>query len=249
VPLLLGHQVERAFLAPVYYTDRSMQYFADVPILDRYAAVFFLLAVVMGCYQFFDRRWAIPLLWGGGILFGGVALTIDAPFYPRLAGSTAIYFLLIAGGMHAVLHSFRDRWVEKSVLLGFFGLCTLLSIGFNLNYFYNTYASDRNIRNSHYAQTELARYMKTLPPETYFYVFSGTHFALNSGTVQFIANGYQGTDQQQLPSVWKTPPFMVIVDGNRKELLPDLNIHFPDQKPQEHRSPLGDLLFYSIPIK
>lgn len=242
-------QVERAYLAPIYYSDTSMQYSGTKPFLDYAAAILFMVALVVGSFYFFDTRWSIPILWIFAILTAGGVLTVDAPFYPRLAGLTTLFFILIAGLFASVMNTINRNSLLSMAAYGVFGVCAIYSVSLNLPYFFGTYAHDMNPKNAHYSQTQLGYFVKEKPKDSYFYVFSGVHMMFNSGTVSFLAKEYNGRDLEKIPDSWKEPPFWIVIDGSRANVLYSLKEKFPAAKETKILSPEGFVLFYSLLIE
>ena len=242
-------QFERAYLSPIYYPDTSMQYSGTKPFLDPVLSVFFMLALIIGSIYFFDARWSVPIFWILAILTAGGALTVDAPFYPRLAGLTALFFVLIAAFFSSVLRSMNRNNFLAYAVYGFFGICAVFSAGYNLHYFFSTYANQVSSQNAHYAQTQLAYFVKEKPRDNFFYVFSGVHMMFNSGTVSFLAKGYNGKDLDTIPETWMNPPFWIVIDGTRETILYKLREKFPAAKEAKALSPQGFVLFYSLLIE
>ncbi|MBD3266049.1 hypothetical protein GF373_05215 [bacterium] len=246
---VIREQLKRAFWAPVYYADTSMQYHGERPFLDRVAAVFFMLSVFVGCYRLFDYRFSIPLLWGVGILLTGGVMTVDAPFYPRLVGLTGLLFILIGGLFSSMWQTAVKNALLKKVGFLFLAACVVFSSHSNLTYFFGRYANEVSPRNPHYAQTRMARWIDEQDPRAFIYVFPGTYLSFGSGTVKFMAKDHKGGDMRRIPNQWKKPPFHIIIDAGRRPTLFAIQKQFPRVEREEHRSALHDLLFYTLSIE
>jgi len=232
--IILREQLRRAFLAPIHYTDHSMQYLGDLPLLDHVSAVFFMLAVWIGCFLFFDFRWGVLLLWSCAILLIGGAFTLDAPFYPRLVGSTGILFLLIGGVFSIILRQKRGTFLSSlnGVIIS---LCAGAALFINAAYFFDTYANETNVRNAHFTQTQVAHFILERDPKAF--------------TIMFLVKNGQGRNITRIPTTWNSAPFTVIIDAGKTEIVSELQEEFPGVKLQHHQSPLGDIIFYSLSVE
>ncbi|MDP8243493.1 MAG: glycosyltransferase family 39 protein [Candidatus Hinthialibacter antarcticus] len=241
------NQVERALLAPVLYLDQSAQFGGDAPMLDHISAALFVLAAGVALLRFYDPRRAAPLLWTLAIMFTGAALLMDAPFYPRLAGLAPLLFILIAGLFHEIettaLHM-RLQWPTRIAV----GLLIAFALSSNVHEFFGRYAHETSPRSIHYPQTQLAYWIQQLPPQTQTYVFAGPHCSAQSGTVRFIANGFQPRNVASVDEIPSLEQSVIVVDPTKKQLLPVIQNQFAGGKVTLHRNPFGDLMFYTVSL-
>ncbi len=232
-------QVKRALLAPILFSDTSMQYGGQKPFLDRITSVLFMLAFFVMLIRFYDVRWSLPFGWLLAILIAGGALTVDTPFYPRLAGTTALYFLVVSGLISAVLSSGnRSREISYSSAM-FTSVVVLIAMVINLHAYFIHFANETSPVNVHYAQTRLAYYAKEKGPQTTFYVLSGSHFKFNSGTVHFVAPNVRGFDLEQFPPTIESGPVALVVDESKKNLIPHVEEKLPEAETREFYSPVN----------
>ncbi len=242
--LIWRKQFQRAFLAPIRYSDTSMQYGGQKPFLDPIAAVLFMLAFFITAYRFYDPRWSLPFAWILAFLITGGAFTVDTPFYPRLAGITALLFLPLAGLFASLQNSTRKEWDTNRAVIAFSTLLALISMGFNLHAYFHVFAKETDPANIHYPQTHLAYYIKDQGAQTFFYVLSSGHFRFDSGTVQFLAKNHEGRDLHQLPDPFPPGPLAVIVDDSKRSLRSQIEHRLPEAVKETVYSPMsGSHLF------
>ncbi len=237
-------QTKRALLSTVLYPDSSVQYHGDAPMLDRMTAIFFMIGIVLACYRFFEPRWSVPAGWMLAILLAGGALTVDAPFFPRLAGACTLLFFPVAGLLSNLLSQTRRNY--HSTGLFFAGLIIIVAGGLNLHQYFNIYANQISPKSVHYIQTKMAYAIAERNPEEYIYVFKGSHLSYKSGTVLFLAGHRPGEDLVDIPLNWRSGPFSVFVDSKRDDILPILKDKLSTFTITQHKSSNGQLLFTSF---
>ncbi|MBI1390427.1 MAG: hypothetical protein GC154_18470 [bacterium] len=244
---ILMNQAERAWLAPLAFLDRSGQYGARTPMLGWLAGVPFVLGAAAALTRGRGARGLAAFLWLAAILTAGGALTIDDPFYPRLAGGAGLLFLTIAGGF-AALERFSGARIRAARWL--IAAMTLAATVMQLHAFFYGYARRDAPLMVHYPQTRLAYWIAAQPAGTSVFVIAGPHGSFQSGTVRFLAPDARGRDVASAAEIPMPPgPAAAIVDPTRKSELPALLDRFPDAKVDLHRNPRGDLLFYSVELK
>lgn len=241
--VVLREQGKRALLAPVLYTDSSMQYHGEWPFLERIGAVLFMMSVAVAAYRFFEPRWLTPAIWISAILLAGGALTVDAPFYPRLAGISTLLFLPIAGLFSLLLDRNEGKWKSAAN----FAIIALVAVcaGRNLYFYFHDYSTCESVQSVHYSQTQMAKLIQENYPTQYIYVFDGPHFSFNSGTVQFLIPN-KGEDLTKIPAVWDKKDYIIVVSNNRSDLLPALKEQFPAYTIREYKTPDGHRLFTTL---
>ncbi len=244
VSVIWREQTKRALLSTVLYPDASVQFHGHAPMLDCVTAIFFMIGIVLACYRFFEPRWSVPVGWMLAILLVGGALTVDAPFYPRLAGACTLLFFPIAGLLSNLLsQTRRNSHIAGLVFSGVF----IIAAGFlNLHQYFNIYANQISPKSVHYIQTKMAYAIAERDPEEYIYVFKGSHLAYNSGTVLFLAGNRPGEDLMDIPSNWRSDPFSVFVDSKRDDIIPILKEKLSTFTITQHKSSDGQLLFNSF---
>ncbi|MGC9327278.1 MAG: ArnT family glycosyltransferase [Candidatus Hinthialibacter sp.] len=241
--LVLREQVEKALFSTILYSDTSIQYNGKMPFLDRFSAVLFVMGVVISAYRFFEPRWSTPTLWIFGILLVGGAFTVDAPFFPRLAGAATLLFIPIAG---IFSHLFSARPPGVKIAYGLAFLLAAASGAVNLHYYFHRHSNSISPNSVHYPQTQMARLILERDPQEFIYVFSGPHFAFNSGTVRFLAPNRRGKDFSRLPPLWQNRDCAIFVHSGHSHLLPVLKEQFPDSIIREHKTPDGVRMFITL---
>ena len=244
VSVIWREQTKRALLSTVLYPDTSVQYHGDAPMLDCVTSILFLIGIVLACYRFFEPRWSVPVGWMFAILLVGGALTVDAPFFPRLAGACTLLFFPVAGLFSNLLSQTR----RNSHTIGLFlaGIIIIVAGGLNLNQYFNIYANQISPKSVHYIQTKMAYAIAERDPEEYIYVFKDSHLSFNSGTVLFLAGYRPGEDLVDIPTNWRSGPFSVFVDSKRDDILPILKERLSTFTITQYKSLDGQLLFTSF---
>lgn len=242
--LILREQTKRALLSPLLYPDTSVQYQGKMPFLDRCTAVLFMMGIVIAGYRFFELRWSVPVLWIVGILLAGGAMTVDAPFYPRLTGAATLFFIPISGVLSLVVSPSTKKY-EKTVLV--FSLIPIVfSAGVNLSHYFITYAGTISPQSVHYAQTQMAYLIRQRDPGETIYVLNGPHFSFNSGTVRFLAEPRKGLDVQDPLAIPNDRPCSIFIDASLRSALPTLKERFPAYTIQSHDTLYGYPMFIAI---
>jgi 4-amino-4-deoxy-L-arabinose transferase-like glycosyltransferase len=100
-------QLRNAVLLFNLTPDTSLQYGLRRALLDPASAVFFVLGLAGVCTAIGTRRAQLLLLWIVVPVIVGGALTIDAPFYPRISGALPFVAITIALGIAQVLNGLR----------------------------------------------------------------------------------------------------------------------------------------------
>ncbi len=241
---IFRRQMERALLSPILYSDTSMQYNGRAPFLNPLLSVLFMIGVTAAACRFYDLRGSVPVGWILGILLAGGALTVDAPFYPRLAGAAALLLLPVAGVM--------SRWLGtgpvslKSLPALFLAVVVLVSAGIDLRHYFVTYARTIDPASIHYAQTRMAYAIKEQGSDLFAYVLRGPHFSFGSGTVQFLAKGHRGMDIDRLPDSNLQANAYFIVDESQAGWLSTLKERFPAYRIHEYKNPQGQRIFITL---
>jgi 4-amino-4-deoxy-L-arabinose transferase-like glycosyltransferase len=249
--IILQQQLKRALLAPVVYPDKSLQYGGPKPMLDPVAAGLLMLGVVIACCSIRHPREMFPLLWIVSLLTVGAALTVDAPFYPRIAGVVPMLALLAGRTLDRLTRfpgGVRSRLV-RGVQIGAV-LVVLGVIAFhNVRTYFWEYRPDRSM---HYAVTLMAHRIAEQSPETFTYFMVPPQFYFNMGTIRLIAGDHPGMDVEEpsaiIPSLPLNPerPLLFIVGLHRLEAVAMIQARYPNAQVTEHRNPDGTHLFTSV---
>lgn len=241
--LILREQVQRAFFAPLIHADSSIQYNGRKPILDTTNAALWALSVAVALFLFWRMEWALPMFWIAGVLFTGGVLTIDSPFFPRLAGSTALYFLMIAGIFHTIFKALDEYLIWKYVMYILAGVIVVISATDNLHHYFKTFATEISLQNIHARQTRLGHFLHEHKDKKILF-FPGSHTSTQSGTCLLLAPNHQGSDIHGLPTQINDPNTLVVLDPAQHQIRAEILQLMPGAKEQVLFLPNGDLAFY-----
>lgn len=236
-------QVERALLAPVFYRDRSGQYGAPFAMLDPVSGALWGIGLAVCVWRIRKAQYGLPLFWLAAVLILGGALSIDTPFYPRLAGAPPLLFMIVAVGLKAVF----ERAFRVSRVLAWTLIISLTAFsGYqNTVRFYHIYGRQLAPDTVHYQQTQLAD-LTLRHANVTWYVLAGGPGLLNSGTVRFLHPTVKGRDlqsPQQLPGRFEQPSVLLVPAG-RKDWLAWALRNFPDRRVEMRYDDRGRFAFY-----
>ncbi len=120
---ILWDQFQRAALAFNFYPDRTVWYGLPQPLLDPFFGAIFLLGLIYGTVQLFDRQEGprvAPMVawWWGGMLLGGM-FTESPPSSQRLITLAVPACFFIAYALWEILQLARQalRWVPVEAVL------------------------------------------------------------------------------------------------------------------------------------
>lgn len=245
--VILWSQVLRSVLAPVAVPDSSGQFGAGMPKLDRWMAMLLMLGLAVSLPRLRDERVWVPLLWCGSILVAGAVLLIDAPFYPRLAGATFLWYLPIAMLVALLLHAL-PKPVAASYGLVAVALLVLLSSMIHLHQFFVVYRSVDDVSGIHFSQTRLARFVQQVPEETFVYVYDEAMGRIGSGTVQFLVPDARGQDITSLDELREDRrPWAVILAPEDRDALAAMLGRYPEARVERHMDGF-DLVCYEVRV-
>ncbi len=246
--IIIRQQLKRALFAPLIYADTSIQYNGQRPILDYVSASLWAAGAACALFLLWHPQWSLPLIWTISILIAGGALTVDPPFFPRLSGSTAFYFLLIAGlfGWWFRLLEAKPYWQYGSYLAA--AVIVAAAAGLNLSHYFATFANEISVENIHARQTRLAYFMRQHCPEHKILLIPGPHISTNSGTCNFLANECQAMDIESLPEAFQSKNVIVVIDPSQAGIRQEVLQRFEGVEERMHYLPNGELAFYSYRI-
>jgi hypothetical protein len=174
--------------------DASEQYHYEGPMFDPVTGVLFVLGVAEFCASFRQRRSCLALLWLLGPVIVGGALTIDAPFYPRVSGAVPFAVLAAAFAMHRLLGVVRTLlpnrarpWVGRVA-----ALCTMgLVVAINVRTYFWDYAPSRHLSPG----VQIAEWVhRHGAGKTTYMVGGAPHYYIKHGTIRFLTHGYDTRD-------------------------------------------------------
>lgn len=228
--MLLEHARRSLFILN-YYIDKSTQYSLNLPFLDPFAAVLFILGVG---FSLFRWRWVgyITLLgWALLALIVGCFLTANAPFWPRLLvllPPTALLGALAFNQMYVVVRRALERIDRRVALVApVAATCVFVVVGV-LNW--NSYVAAK--KSFATPRTSIGRYMAEQPLTARGYVISDD-FRYMDREFDFLSPGklvanltpedVDAGNIQQLGS-----PTLFILSREQREVLERLQQMFPE---------------------
>lgn len=241
--LIIREQLKRALFSPLVYADSSIQYNGQKPMLDFVSASLWAVSAALALFLVWKTEWSLPLLWIVSILLTGGAFTVDAPFFPRLSGSTALYFVLIAGVFSTVFRALDEKPYWQYAAYGLSGLLALTSVCLNLNHYFGTFANEISMRNIHARQTRLGYFLQEHSGQPVLF-FPGPHTSTQSGTCLLLAPNHHATDIHSLPEHIAQLDTIIILDPSHIRYRQQAVEIMPGAKEQELLMPNGELAFY-----
>lgn len=231
--------------------DSSEQYGYDSAMFDPISGVLFALGVAAFCARAAERRSSLALLWLAAPVIVGGALTIDAPFYPRVSGAVPFAVLAAAFALHRALQTAREwfpsrvgQWGAGAVALGLLG-----SIGaINVWTYFVDYAPGRHLSPG----VQIAEFVRQHGTGKTTYMVGGAPgFYIRHGTIRFLTHGYETRDIIDLNQYLRTGRldparslFVVMPAG--KDLLPRLSEAVGPVDVEPHYYTNGRLDFYGV---
>jgi len=227
-------QTKRSLLMFNYSIDSSTQFGFPHPMFSSLLAP--LVALGLGCAL---RRWKLPgmmliLIWLAPIMAVGGAMTVDAPFWPRLVGILPVAGLAAALALDQLWDVVKGLWGRRAALaLGVALTVFLVMIGWrNWNLYYET------VRDNAHPQARIGRFLDSLPAEVAACNFADPN-ELRVRETQFLAWPRQLVD---LPSdapdaaldQCPGPPVVWILSPNHLDRLPVVRARWPNGITQEH---------------
>jgi hypothetical protein len=232
---VLAQQAQRAALLFWTYTDSSTQFGARRAFLDGFSAL--ALALGIGYAVFTLRRLgsALSLGWLLVILFLGCFLTINAPFFPRLAMLVAPAALLGGVALDRLSFSVEALFSYRRRLLGSLVPGVALAIAFTLTGFANWTWYETSFRSWASSASLLARYLAARPGFHAYSVAVPFWWAL-SRDFRFLAPGQLVGDLD--PALVSQGQFdasqTLVISPDRASLVAELRSRFPDAVVEAH---------------
>ena len=243
---VLGQQAQRGALLFWTYTDTSTQFGARRAFLDGFSAT--ALALGIGYALFTLRRMgsALNLGWLLTILFLGCFLTVNPPFFPRLAVLVAPAALLGAVALDRLYDSFEALLSRRSRLVGWLLPGVALTIAFTLTGLANWTWYEKTFKSWATSNAHLARYLAAHPGFHAYSVAVPFWWALNR-EFRFLAPGQLQGDLD--PALVEKGQFdsrqTLVISPDRSSLVAALRSRFPDAVIETHpaNSP-GEVAFF-----
>lgn len=196
---ILAEQFLRAAGAFHVFTDRTVWYGADRPLLGLSAGAFAVLGMAWAVAHWRDRRYFLVLIWFWSVIISGGMLTESPPSSQRLVIAIPAVALLVAFGL---LESVRllcrllrygRRW--ENLALGL--LVSLLAVSSIRYYFVEFAPSGRYGSENGETATMVAYYLRDQNTGTQVYLFGAPRIYWSFGTMGFLAPQVSGRDVVQ----------------------------------------------------
>ena len=195
---VLYDQFRRAALAFHYYPDRTVWYGLKEPLLDPIFGAIFLLGLIYGTLQLFNRRVGprvAPMVawWWGGMILGGL-LTESPPSSQRLITLAVPVSFFIAYAMWELVGLAGQRF--KSLPAGAvitIGVLLFASVSFSTYFVDYTPQQFYGGRNAEMA-TEIAPRLNELKDENRFYFIGAPWMYWGFATLPYLVPGAEARD-------------------------------------------------------
>ena len=196
---ILAEQVLRSAGAFHVYTDRTVWYGADRPLLGFLAGILGLLGMTWAVAHWRERRYFLMLIWYWGVIFTGGVLTEGPPSSQRLVMAIPAVCLLVVAGLEAAVSLARRllgaRPVTEKLALGL--LIAALAAS-NLSYYFVTFTpSHRYGSQNGETATMIGHYLHGQAGGTQVYFLGAPRIYWGFGTMGFLAPQVVGHDIEQ----------------------------------------------------
>ncbi len=195
---ILFDQFRRAALAFNYYPDRTVWYGLREPLLDPFFGAIFLLGLIYGTLQLFNRRVGpriAPMVawWWGGMILGGM-FTESPPSSQRLIALAVPVSFFIAYAMWELVQlagqSFKNITTNAAIAIG-----VLLFAFISLNTYFVDYTPQQLYggRNAEMA-TQIAPRLNELKDENQFYFVGAPWMYWGFATLPYLVPEAEAED-------------------------------------------------------
>jgi len=196
---LIAEQFRKAFLAYNLFPDRVAWYSPNIPLMDFWTSLFFVLGLVVSVARMLKWRYAVFVLWFVLVMALGGALTENPPSSQRLVSSAAPAVFFVAIALRELARVVRDlaglgKVSYRGVLAGLAIVLAILSVRFYFGPYQQswTYGS----LNAEVA-TRIGYYLRDLGPGYKEYFFGAPRMYADFGSTPFIAKRIQLHDVAQ----------------------------------------------------
>jgi hypothetical protein len=184
-----------------FTSDLSTQYGSSRPMLDYVSAPLFIFGIAYALSKFRRERYLLFLVWLLATLIIGVIITIDAPFYPRLASIIPLPYLFSAIALDRIWAALKRTLGQSRRLLVAFPLLAiwLITTGFvNYQGYFESYVEeDAPIS----LATGIAHYVRGLGDEYFVFLVGPPRLYFDYGTIRFLAPEVQGVSVTDISTV------------------------------------------------
>jgi 4-amino-4-deoxy-L-arabinose transferase-like glycosyltransferase len=231
--------------------DTSLQYGYHGPLLEPVSAVLFVLGVGLAAARSCRRHHQLLLLWTALPLIAGAALTIDAPFYPRISGILPFVAVLAAlplrrlsSALRVVVPGSAGRWGAGLAAAGL--LVAIFSN--NLRSYFLEYSPSHRLSPA----VEISAWIREHGAGKTTYMVGGAPaFFIRHGTIRFLTHGYDTRDIRDLARHLRSQKLdparsVFIVMPRGKDLIPRLLDAVGPARVDTQRNERGEILFYTV---
>lgn len=216
-PHIVLIQLREALLLFNVTADTSLQYGHPLALLDPISAVFFVVGFAGVCTAITMRRAQLLFLWIVTPVIVGGALTIDAPFYPRISGALPFVAITIALGITQLLNALRavalrlphraGATLERDgthvrsrriVTAGAVGLITVAVLSATTADNLRSYFIDYAPYNRNGPAIDIAHWIKATGAGPTYMIGAAPRFSIRHGTIRFINHGVAVRDIEDL---------------------------------------------------
>lgn len=193
---ILVEQFLRSVGAFHVFSDRTVWYGADRPLLGFLPGVFAVLGMAWALAHWRDRRLFLVLLWFWAVIVSGGMLTESPPSSQRLViAIPAVALLVVFGleqsvGLARRLLDFDRNWENLA-------LCLLVAImaASSIHYYFVEFTPSRRYGSENgETATMMARYLRDEDGGYQVYLFGAPRIYWNFGTMPFLAPDVPGHD-------------------------------------------------------
>ncbi len=230
--------------------DNAVQYGLRGALFDPLSAALFVLGAALIVARLRERRARLVLLWTALPLVAGAALTIDAPFYPRISGLVPFAVLMIALALHALLEAARAAVPTRAgarLAAALTAAALVLITADNLRSYFVDYAP----RYRHSSCVEIAAWVRAHGAgKTTYMVGSAPAFYIRHGAIAFLTYGYTTRDVDDLDGFLQAQRFdpaasVFVIMPHGTHAIPRLEQAVGPIDLQTHRDRDGGIAFLS----
>jgi 4-amino-4-deoxy-L-arabinose transferase-like glycosyltransferase len=238
--------------------DTSMQYgYQGSGMLDEVTGALLILGLGVALANWKRPRYLWPILWGVMTIVTGGVLTVNTPFYPRMAVLPIFAITVCAYGFNEVLRQLETirlpllRWTWVLV-------CAVVLILAGWRNYYHYFVGYHEIQMPRTPLTTLAYELREFPPETEIVMFGHPNLGLRHGTLRLVNPELQGRDVRDPESFFRAerkfdrPQLWIFVMGRNLPFAERARELYPGGKMKEikHRNtPFYNLYYFSDQIR
>jgi 4-amino-4-deoxy-L-arabinose transferase-like glycosyltransferase len=229
--------------------DTSLQYGYRAPLFEPISAVLFVLGLACAGMALSAPAQQLLVLWILIPLVAGAALTIDAPFFPRISGILPFVAVVIALPLHRLLGTIESAAGGKrgrACAVAAVALCLIAIAAVNARTYFFDYAP----RHRHGPAADVARWIRSHGAGRTTYMLSGEPFiSVRHGAIRFLAHGYTTHDVTNLEEYTAQrrfePGSSFVILPAASTLIPRLQQLAGPLRIETHSDPRRGVVFYT----